>query len=259
MNSSKKNKKISLITLCLNSEDTISETLVSVSIQDYSLIEHIIIDGCSSDSTQEIINEYSKNSKHEVRLFTHKPNGIYNALNYGVSLSTGDVIGVIHSDDYFSAHSSITDIMYEFGDTTLCVFGNIDILNKNKRIIRRWKDDYKVENRGHWWAPPHTATYLHKCLFNKYGSYDEEYSISGDYDFFCRLPREVIKNFRHLDKTLVNQRMGGISTSFGNSLKKNLEDLKVLRKYSKKPIRDFIKKKFSKIRQFNYNLLDSER
>lgn len=255
MNSSKKNKKISLITLSLNSEATISDTLASVSIQDYSSIEHIIIDGCSSDSTQEIIDEYSKNSKHEVRSFIHNPNGIYNALNYGVSLSTGDVIGVIHSDDYFSSQNSITDIMNEFGDTTLCVFGNIDLMNKNRRIIRRWEDDYKIENRGYWWSPPHTATYLHRSIFNKYGCYNEEYDISGDYDFFCRLPREVIKNFRHLDKTLVVQRIGGISTSFRNFLKKNLEDLKVLRKYSKKPIRDFIKKKFTKMRQFKFQFV----
>ena len=259
MNSSKKDKKISLITLSLNSEATISDTLTSVSIQDYSFIEHIIIDGCSSDSTQEIIREYSKNSKHEVRSFIYDPNGIYNALNYGISLSTGDVIGVIHSDDYFNAQNSITNIMNEFGDTTLCVFGNIDIINKNKRIIRRWKDDYQVENRGYWWTPPHTATYLHKSLYNKYGVYDEEYAISGDYDFFCRLPREVTKNFRHLNKTVVVQRIGGVSTSFKNSFKKNLEDFKVLRKHSQRPIRDFLNKKFSKLRQFNYNSLNSER
>jgi glycosyltransferase len=259
MNSSNKNKKITLITLSLNSEATIRETLSSVSMQDYSCIEHIIIDGRSSDLTQKIINEYSKNSQHKVKLFIHNPNGIYNALNYGVSLSTGDVIGIIHSDDYFNTKHSITNIMNEFHDDTLCVFGNIDIVNNSKRIIRKWKDNYKVENRGYWWTPPHTATYMHKNLYNKYGTYDEEYAISGDYDFFCRLPREITKSFKHVNQTIVVQRMGGVSTSFKTSFKKNMEDFKVLRKYSRNPITDFINKKLSKIRQFNYNPLNSER
>tara|TARA_B100001063_G_scaffold246956_1_gene288805 strand:- start:2676 stop:3452 length:777 start_codon:yes stop_codon:yes gene_type:complete len=258
MSSSNINKKITLITLSLNSARTIADTLASVSCQDYSNIEHIIIDGCSSDSTQSIIEEYAKKSNHEVRIFNHAPKGIYNALNFGIELSTGEVIGIIHSDDYFKTEHSVTDIMKNFKESTLCVFGNIDIINNNK-IVRRWIDKYKTESRGFWWAPPHTASYMNKNLYIKYGTYDESYHISGDYEFFCRLPRNVVKDFQHFNDAIVIQRIGGISTSFKTSFKKNFEDFKILRKYSGKPIRDFVSKKISKINQLSYSFLNSEK
>ena len=259
MSSSKNNKKITLITLSLNSAKTIKDALASVANQDYQNIEHIIIDGYSSDSTQSIVMEYSKNSTHEVRFYEHTPRGIYNALNFGIELATGEIIGVIHADDYFSSKHSISSVMSAFEDTALCVFGNIDHITNNKKIVRRWQDTCKIEERGYWWTPPHNASYIHKDLYITYGTYDESYYISGDYDFFCRLPRDIIRNFRHLDKTVMFQITGGVSTSFRNIIQKELEDFRVLRKYSVHPVRDYVNKKIFKFHQLNYSFLKNEK
>lgn len=252
MSSSENNTKITLITLTLNSSETVNDTLNSVFEQDYSNIEHLIVDGNSTDSTLRILEEYSKKTKHEVVVLNKTPSGIYNALNYAIEKATGDVIGVLHSDDYFASSTCVGLIMKKFNSEKYCVFGNIDIINNQKSVLRSWRDSYDPCHRGFWWTPPHTATYIHKKLYDKYGVYDESYVISGDYDFFCRLPRKVIQDFEHINRTLVIQRNGGVSTQPINFFKKNFEDIRVLRKYSSTPLKDFFDKKLSKIKQL-YN------
>ena len=114
MSSSENNTKITLITLTLNSSETVNDTLNSVFEQDYSNIEHLIVDGNSTDSTLRILEEYSKKTKHEVVVLNKTPSGIYNALNYAIEKATGDVIGVLHSDDYFASSTCVGLIMKKF-------------------------------------------------------------------------------------------------------------------------------------------------
>ena len=173
MSSSENNMKITLITLTLNSSETVDDTLNSVFNQDYSNIEHLIVDGKSSDSTLQILDEYSEKTKHKVVVLSKTPNGIYSALNYAIEKATGDVIGVIHSDDYFASSNCVGSIMKKFKSGKYCVFGNINIINNQKSVVRTWRDNYDPSHRGFWWTPPHTATYVHKKLYDQYGVYDE--------------------------------------------------------------------------------------
>ena len=244
------NNKITLITLTMNSAKTLADTLNSVHQQSYKNIEHLIVDGHSTDSTSQILDEYSRKANHDIEVFKKNPAGIYNALNYGIEKASGDVIGVIHSDDYLADNNCIEMIMNHFNNTTPCVFGDVNIINNQNKILRTWKDDCQPDLRGYWWTPPHTATYIHKNLYSEYGLYDESYKISGDYDFFCRIPRNVIQQFIRIRHTLVIQRNGGISTNPMNFLKKNSEDLRIVKKYSSTPLRDFLIKKYTKIKQF---------
>ena len=112
------NNKITLITLTLNSAKTLADTLKSVDQQSYKNIEHLIVDGHSTDSTSQILDEYSRKANHDIEVFKKNPAGIYNALNYGIEKASGDVIGVIHSDDYLADNNCIEMIMNLFNNTT---------------------------------------------------------------------------------------------------------------------------------------------
>ena len=244
------NLKISLITLTYNSSHTLESTLKSVSEQDYKEIEHIIVDAYSTDETPSIIEKYKSEAKINVKISQQKPEGIYSALNHGIELSTGEIVGVIHSDDYFKDRNSVKFVMDTFKESTTAVFGNIFMVNNRGKVLRYWNDSHSTDARGLWWMPPHVATYMRRSLFKSYGMYDQSYEISGDFEFFCRLPRSVINDFIHLNETLIFQRTGGASLKLSNFYKKNYEDMKILNKYSENPFRDFISKKISKLKQY---------
>ena len=156
--------KVSIITISLNSAKTIDETLSSVSNQTYGNIQHIIIDGGSSDKTLHICKKYS----HISKIISEKDKGVYDAFNKGIKHSTGDIIGFLNSDDTFDNNNSIEQIVNGFEKNTDAVFGNLKFYNENDKIVRRWvsksfkKGMFKIA-----WMPPHPTFYCRKKVYDK--------------------------------------------------------------------------------------------
>ena len=137
----------------------------------------------STDLTLDIINKYIKSVKYDVKVYELKPSGIFNALNYGIDKTSGNYIGIAHSDDYFSTTETLALINSYIGDDVDCIFGNINIVDSNNRIIRKWNDNDIRGRSNYWWQPPHTTTFIKKNIYDNYDKYNESYKISGDFEF----------------------------------------------------------------------------
>jgi glycosyltransferase len=224
-----KNKKISIITVCFNSSKTILETIKSVNHQSYCNIEHVFIDGCSSDSTIDIINSYSKVSKI---IISEKDDGIYDAMNTGVEVSTGDFIMFLNSDDILHSNITIKNIMDELERYSLdAVYGDIlffkDSPEKPKRIWRSC--EYNANNVKKGFHPPHPGLTVSRKFFDKVGAFNCSYKIVGDYDFMLRLFAFSNLKIKYLNSIIVDMRLGGVSTTINGVIISFNEFLSVLK------------------------------
>jgi len=183
--------------------------------QDYQDIEYIIIDGLSKDKTINIVSEYS----NKIAKISSEPDlGIYDAMNKGIALATGDVIGILNSDDFFENNSVISDVVniFESEPRTDLVFGDViivdpfDTLKINRfyssRKFRAWKLRFG-------WMPPHPATFIKRAAYEQVGMYSLDYKIASDYELFVRMLMVYRLTYVRIDKVLVRMRAGGISTS----------------------------------------------
>lgn len=252
--------QVSLITCTNNSEETIKDCCLSISSQTYSNIEHIVLDNHSKDETVSIIKEYSKKN---VKISHQKSSGIYGALNEGMKISNGNIIGILHSDDELIDKDVISIIAQKFLDENLDIlFSNIYYTKKNNlnKIVRKWKSNleegiqsndilYKKISNG--WMPPHTSIFIKKNLLKYVGYYDENFKISADYDFIIRLFKKNDLKIFYLNKFTVKMRSGGISNkNIKNIFIKMNEDLTIMRKFKFNAIKTLIIKNLSKISQF---------
>lgn len=244
--------KISIITVTYNSAQTLEDSINSLNSQDYSDIEHIIIDGASTDSTLRIIEKY----KHRVSIFlSEKDNGIYDALNKGIALATGDIVGFLHSDDLFADDGVLSQIATEFSKNNIdAVYGDLNYVSRfdTTKTIRRWVSGtskrYKFRNG---WMPPHPTFYMKREHYLSLGSFDLKYSISADYESIIRYLWKNNLCATYIPKVFINMRVGGESNrSLANIWKKTKEDINVMIKYGINPIRGIIFKNLSKISQF---------
>ena len=249
------NLKISVITVSLNSEQTILKAINSLKSQDYKNIEHIIIDGCSTDMTMNIIE---LNAKPDTIIISEPDNGIYDAINKGINLSTGDVIGLLHSDDVFASNDIITKIAQVFknANTGYC-YGNLEYAdrNNNSKFKRVWiSKEYNYNLLMNGWMPPHPTLFIRKDVTEKIGLYDLKYRISSDYDYTIRLFSELTIVGKYIDRTIIKMGFGGAS---GNSPKKlflkSLEDYYIVRDNKIGGLRVILKKKIKKILQIKLN------
>ena len=202
--------KCSIITPCLNSEKTLVYSLNSVLTQAYTNIEHLIVDGGSDDKTIEIIKNYPHKNK---KFFTLKSN-IYEALNFGLKKATGNIIGILNSDDIFENPFVIKKVIDHFVlKNSSLVYGNTNFFNKDfLNITRSYKiNNFKKEMLINGIMPPHTATFIKKEVFNKVGLYNPDYKIAGDYDFFLRAAYLNNVKFDYLDLNITRMRTGGVS------------------------------------------------
>ena len=202
--------KFSIVTACLNSEKTIEYALNSVLTQSYKNIEHILVDGGSNDQTENIINKYPNTKK----IFIRKKTKLYQAINSGIQAATGQVIGILNSDDIYETPFVIEKIAKHFISTgNLIVFGNVIYFKNNfKNITREYSGIKFVKNdlqKGI--TPPHPATFFKKEVFDKYGLYDESYKIAGDYEFFLRTIYVNNLEYSHLDLNVTRMKAGGVS------------------------------------------------
>lgn len=205
--------KVSIITVCFNSEKTIERTINSVLSQTYSNIEYIIIDGESNDSTIQIIEKY----KNSIQKFvSEKDDGIYDAINKGISISTGDIVGILNSDDIFSNQSIISDIAKVFIEKPQLdsIIGNIAFINDKEKIVRIYNSKSWRPNRLQYgFMPPHPSFYCKRELFHKFGGYKKDYKIAADYELLIRFLKIHQISYYKLNIIMVYMNLGGVSTN----------------------------------------------
>lgn len=244
--------KVSIITATYNSAATIADTVRSLENQTHKDIEYIIIDGASKDDTIDIIRE---NCTRVATLVSEPDKGIYDALNKGITLSTGDIVGFLHSDDMLAYPDAIKDLVATISkDNADCVYADLDYVDKldARRVIRYWHSgvfDVKKLPRG--WMPPHPTFYMKKNLYEKWGGFDLSYKICSDYDSVLRyLKKDEIK-VAYLPSVIMKMRVGGASNnSLGNLIKKLKEEVSILKKNNIFWPIAMILKRVSKISQF---------
>ena len=224
--------KVSIITVTMNSERYLSDCINSVRRQNYRDIEHIIIDGKSTDGTLNII---LKNLNHISYWISETDRGMYDAINKGLQMATGDVIGILNSDDMFASADAVKSIVDCFETTgTDTVYGDlvyVDASNTQK-ILRYWKGvTYKRSRFRYGWMPAHPTFYMRRQLIEQYGSYENHYYTAADYEFMARYLFLHKVSSQYVDAMLVKMRSGGISNeNFKSRLRANRRDFLAMRK-----------------------------
>ena len=178
--------KISIITVCYNSEKTLRNTIESVLNQDYVNIEYIIVDGGSIDKTIEIVKEYRDKV---TKFITEKDEGIYDAINKGILLASGEVVGILNSDDIFDNENTISIIAKYFNDNQFLdsIIGDIIFINKKGKKHRHYSAYNWTPNKFAWGImPPHPSFYCKRSLFNKFGLYRKDFKIAADFELLVR-------------------------------------------------------------------------
>ena len=244
--------RISIITCVLNNSNLIKKSIKSFQTQIYKNKEHVIIDGGSIDGTLEVIKKFKNRN---LILSTSSDNGIYDALNKGINLSSGEIVGILHSDDFYNDNKVLKTIAETFKKTDAdLVYGDLVYVNKKSpfKVLRYWKaGKYFEKNLFNGWMPPHPTVFIKRSVFNRIGKYKTNYQISSDYDFLVRVFRK--KNIKkiYIPKILVNMRIGGMSNnSIKNIFKKSIEDFKIIKKNKIGGFLTLLNKNFSKISQF---------
>jgi len=230
--------KISIITVCYCSEKTIENTIQSVISQDYPFIEYLIVDGNSIDKTLEITAKYSANISKQI---SEPDKGIYDAMNKGITMATGDIIGILNSDDIFTSNTIISDIVNVFDSNPDidAVYGNISYFRDELtgKKVRTWvsKPYYpKFFDNGE--VPPHPSLFVKKSVYNAIGAYFPDFKITSDYEFMLRAFKIHGYKPYYLSKFIVNMRMGGESTkSLKNILIGNKEIIHAWKMNNLKP------------------------
>jgi glycosyltransferase len=247
--------KVTIITVTYNSEETLSMAINSVKEQDYPHIEHVFVDGASIDGTLDIIKEMSLKNP-QAKYISEPDEGIYDAINKGLNMATGDIIGFVHSDDFLANSNIISDIVALFKKGNYAgVYGNllyVDKLETNK-VIRNWKSNvfhFKLLQRG--WMPAHPTLFLKKEVYAECGNFDKTYKIAADYDFMLRVLRKPEYKFGFLPQVITKMRMGGASNKrISNLLLKSKEDFRAMKMNKlKNPLAVLFLKNFSKLKQF---------
>lgn len=244
--------RVSIITVCYNREATIAKSIESVLEQDYPNIEYIIIDGNSTDSTQKIIQSYSeKISKY----ISESDKGMYDAINKGLSIATGEVVGLMHSDDVFYDCFVVSKIVAAFKNAphTDAIYGNgIYITNDaEERIVRnRIGGDYDFEKLKSGWLPLHPTVYLKKSLIEKYGYYNLDFKIASDTEFLLRYLFQHKIKLIYLNEYVVKMRMGGLSTSYKRAFEVLHEDYKIYKYHNISAVRAVFLKKLKALLQY---------
>ena len=224
---------VSIITVCLNNEDTIVETLNSVLTQKYPHIEHILVDGKSTDGTLKILKKYPFKNKV---IISKKDSGPYQAMNRGIKKAKGDVIAILNADDIYNSNKTIQIIVNEikkYPEDIGLFFSDVAYF-KYKRfenISRIYNASFNKSDLNKGNMPPHPGVFIKKIIYKKYGYYDETYKIAGDYDFFLRNIYFKNLKFKILDTPSVRMRLGGLSTkNISSYIENTLEIMKSMKK-----------------------------
>ncbi len=244
--------KISVVTVAYNRAATIAEAIDSVRTQTWGDLEHVIQDGGSVDGTLEIIRQ---RAGPNTALVSEPDGGIYDAINRGIWRATGEVIGLMHSDDVFAHPHVVEKVVTAFASPAVDgVYGDLQYVGADdpKRVIRHWRSgEYHPSLLTRGWMPPHPTLYLRREVFERFGLYDTSFRIAADYDAMLRyLVKGQIK-LAYIPEVLVKMRVGGESNrSLGRIIVKSREDLRAIRNNGVGGIGTLAAKNLSKLRQF---------
>jgi len=218
--------KISLITICYNSVATIEDTIKSVINQNYNDLEYIIVDGGSKDGTLDIVNKY----KDKISKIISEPDkGIYDAMNKGIKMATGEIVGILNSDDFYKNNSVIKNIISEFEKNNIeACYGDIEYIDRGNidKVVRIWKaGEYKKEKLNSGWIMPHPAFFVKKEIYDKYGLFNLDFRIAADYELMLRFLLKGIR-VKYINNILVSMREGGFSGQSYKQRKNGWDELK---------------------------------
>jgi glycosyltransferase len=244
--------KISVITAVRNRVATVGEALDSVHSQSWPDVEHVVIDGVSTDGTLELLE--TRRSEIAV-LVSERDSGIYDALNKGLKLATGDVIGLMHSDDIYADQHVLADIAASFADPGIdAAYGDLDYVSRTDttRVIRHWRSgEYSPRRLAQGWMPPHPTLYLRRHVIERWGGFDASFRIAADYDAILRYFGRGRIRSAYVPRVLVKMRVGGESNrSVGRMVRKSREDYAALRRNDIGGLVTLARKNLSKIGQF---------
>lgn len=229
--------KISIITVVYNNVNTIKDTIDSVLSQTYQDIEYIIVDGQSTDGTVELVQSYG----NRIHKFISEPDGgLYDAINKGIKLAGGEVIGLLHSDDLFNSPEAISSIVQAFkAEAVESVYADLHYVDKNdtRKVIRNWQSGgYSKERFTLGWMPPHPTFYVKKEVYDRLGFYDTSFKSAADYELMLRFLYKHNITTKYIPDTLVKMRIGGESNrSLKNRLRANKEDFMAWKKNNLNP------------------------
>ena len=243
--------KVSIITTCYNRASTIRGAVESVLAQDYPDIEYIIVDGASTDGTVEILREYEG---RVARIVSEPDRGMYEAINKGIRMATGEVVGLLHSDDFFYDNHVVSRIVERLQATGAdFLYGNGLFVNAGNtdKVVRNWIGGaYRTWKVRHGWLPLHPTCYIRREAMERRGLYNETYKIAADSDFLFRYLLGGDLTVTYLNEYIVRMRMGGLST---DSEKRKLmwkEDIRMYRSHGFNPTVTKVEKMMWKVPQF---------
>jgi len=245
--------KVSIITVCYNAKSTIEFALQSVLNQDYKDIEYIVIDGASSDMTLSIIKKYEGKI---AKIVSEKDNGMYYALNKGIELATGDVVGLLHADDFYASNKIISRIVTEFQSKNIdAVYGDLQYVFKEdiNKVFRNWNSNpYNPSLFLKGWMPPHPTFFVKRECYKDFGKFNTTFSISADYELMLRFLYKHNIKATYIPEVIVKMRVGGVSNiSIQNRIKANMEDRRAWKINGLKPnVLTLFLKPLSKLRQY---------
>ncbi len=244
---------VSIVTVVYNNRDTIADAIESVLEQTYEPIEYIVIDGASDDGTVEVIEEYTDEIDH----FVSEPDdGIYSAMNKGVRAATGDIVGILNADDFYAGPEIIERIVDAFQtEDADCVYGDLVYVDPEEttEVVRYWRSGpYDRERFRKGWMPPHPTLFVRRELYERYGGFDQELDISGDYELIVRFLYRHRAEATYIPDVLVRMRAGGNSNeSLAQRLRGHMQDYRAWLDNGELPNPlTLLRKPLSKVTQF---------
>jgi glycosyltransferase len=244
--------KVSVITVTFNSAPTIADTLASVASQSHPDIEHLVIDGASSDDTVAI----AKRAGTRVACIVSEPDrGIYDAMNKGLALATGDLIGFLNGDDVFASDDSVRLLVAAVTETNAdAAYGDLVYVRENDLsvVVRQWHAGaYSPSRLRFGWMPPHPTFYIRRKTLADVGAFDTSFRIAADYDFILRCLGRSGTVVAYVPRVLIHMRTGGASNRSASAMwRKSTEDLRALRRSGTGGIGTLLCKNFRKLPQF---------
>lgn len=222
--------KVSIITVCFNSDETIESTIRSVLSQDYKDIEHIVVDGGSTDGTLDILTNYQSRIS---TCISEPDTGIYEAMNKGIKLSTGDIIATLNSDDVY-ADQTVAGQMVEFmqANGLDAAYGDLVYIDHNNtnHVTRFWKaGEYKKGAFCYGWVLPHPTFFCRKDIFERFGHFNDKLKIAADFELMLRFIEKHRIKVGYLPKEIVKMRIGGKANVFQGVIRGNWEIIRSFR------------------------------
>jgi glycosyltransferase involved in cell wall biosynthesis len=216
--------KVSIVTVCFNSAGTIEDTIRSVREQEYEQVEHVIVDGGSTDGTQEIVGRYNG----RIKKFISEPDrGIYDAMNKGLGLVTGDVVGFLNADDVYASPGVIGDIAVAMHTgRTDGVYGDLVYMGRHdsNRVVRYWRaGEYRPNSFQSGWVPPHPTFFCRTSVYRELGGFNPAYRIAGDFELMLRFIEKNGVRVQYVPKPLVRMRTGGRANTIRGIIQGNRE------------------------------------